>query len=510
MKLFHKACTAVAIAATATLGVLGDWSATAKAANLTIGQNFTGITLSDVERLNGFRLDPPDTIGAVGTNHIVEFTNGAFAIYDKSTGTPLQKLSDTQFWTDIAGISIDSGLTDPRVVYDVASKRWFAVEIDVPTNDEGEVLSNNLLLAVSNSSDPSAGWKGFRIDPDSTDTLFADFPTFGLDADGVYIGSINFNVFAGAEAPPESVLAVSIPKADLLSTAPTVANATIFQNLDIFQYGISLQPPLDFGVSDNRAALLATDVNAASGSSSNQLKRANVFNSDSNLANISSPVDIGVDTYTIPPLATQPDGTTNIDTGLADFSGNVFEAGDSLWAVHSIDVNARAALRWYEIDERTNAVLQSGTIGDPDHDYFFPTIAVNQFGDVVIGFNRSGLDEFISSYAVLGETVNGVTTFGTPLLLKAGEANYHRFGGDFERWGDYSATVIDPSDPFSFWTFQEFAASPDAISDLWGTQITQVRVVRSVPEASAVIGLLPFAVLGAASMRKRKHQPQIG
>lgn len=42
-----------------------------------------------------------------------------------------------------------------------------------------------------------------------------------------------------------------------------------------------------------------------------------------------------------------------------------------------------------------------------------------------------------------------------------------------ERWGDYSATSMDPSDD-SFWTIQEYA---DPVPDRpWGTWITQVKV----------------------------------
>ena len=508
MRSLNQSVTTITLAATATLGV---WSGSAKAASLTIGQNFTGTTVLDVARLNnGLSFTPPDTIGAVGTDHIVGFTNGSFTIYDKTTATRLQQLSHSQFWTDIAGIELNRGLTlDPRVVYDVASERWFAAAVNREFDQETQFpISNNYLLAVSNSADPTTDWKGFKIDADPTDTFEADFPRLGLDADGVYLASNNFPIGRGRV----NMSLVSIPKADLLSSTPTVANAQIFRNLDLFQYGWTIQPALDFGLSDGRAALLATDIFTTT----NVLKRADLFNSDSSSASLSSPVDIPVDTYTSPPLATQPDGSKIIRTNDYRFSGNVFEIGDSLWATHNINVGGRAAIRWYEIDERTNAVLQSGTIGDPEHDYFYPSIAVNPFGDVVIGFNRSGLNEFISSYAVLGETNKGVTTFGNPLLLRAGTVNYQGLpGGDPPdrpdvRWGDYSATVIDPSDPFSFWTFQEVPRLAIFIGGdterVWTTQITQVKIVRSVPEPASVMGLLAFAGLSAASWRKRKNQ----
>ena len=39
------------------------------------------------------------------------------------------------------------------------------------------------------------------------------------------------------------------------------------------------------------------------------------------------------------------------------------------------------------------------------------------------------------------------------------------------RWGDYSATVVDPEDDTTFWTIQEYAVEdegPDPDDDRWG------------------------------------------
>src|SRR5262249_11455428 len=42
--------------------------------------------------------------------------------------------------------------------------------------------------------------------------------------------------------------------------------------------------------------------------------------------------------------------------------------------------------------------------------------------------------------------------------LKAGEDTYRKtFGGGRNRWGDYSATCVDPSDDQTLWTIQEYA-----------------------------------------------------
>jgi len=193
-------------------------------------------------------------------------------------------------------------------------------------------------------------------------------------------------------------------------------------------------------------------------------------------------------------------GISSIGSGTG-FRSSVLEVGDSLWAVNNVKIDNRNGLRWFEIDERTNVLLQTGTISDPLHDYFYPSIAANNFGDVLIGFNRSGLDEFVSSFAVAGDTLGGTTTFGDPILLQAGQANYFQdFGVGRNRWGDYSATTLDPNDPLRFWTIQEWVSSPN----IWSTQITEL-IFTPIPEPSPLL-LFGTGILGLLGYGWRRQQ----
>src|SRR5204862_7976584 len=47
-------------------------------------------------------------------------------------------------------------------------------------------------------------------------------------------------------------------------------------------------------------------------------------------------------------------------------------------------------------------------------------------------------------------------------------APYTKDFGIETRWGDYSATMVDPINDLSFWTLQEYAATPGTESQ-WGT-----------------------------------------
>jgi hypothetical protein len=61
-----------------------------------------------------------------------------------------------------------------------------------------------------------------------------------------------------------------------------------------------------------------------------------------------------------------------------------------------------------------------------------------------------------------------------PVPIQAGVTNYND-----GRWGDYSATSLDPTDEWSFWTVQEYAGPVlgDPVDDLvrWKTVIAKMR-----------------------------------
>src|SRR5947207_2102804 len=74
---------------------------------------FQGISQYDVAAF-ARNFIPPDTMGAAGKTQLMEFVNGAVAVFDKS-GTTLSKVSDLAFWA-AAGQTGANG--DSRVMYD--------------------------------------------------------------------------------------------------------------------------------------------------------------------------------------------------------------------------------------------------------------------------------------------------------------------------------------------------------------------------------------------------------
>jgi hypothetical protein len=120
-------------------------------------------------------------------------------------------------------------------------------------------------------------------------------------------------------------------------------------------------------------------------------------------------------------------------------------------------------------------VLQSGVLdGGGSVHHFYPSIAANAANDALIGFSRSSPSLFVEAVwaSRFAADLAGTMTSG-PTVLKLGEDSYEKtFTGPDVRWGDYSATCVDPVDDTTFWTIQEYAetdvgGTPN--DDRWGT-----------------------------------------
>ncbi len=428
---------------------------------LAVGQNFTASTLG-VD--TGYT--PPDCNGAPGPVHYVELINGRFSVYVKTNATKVQTMTTTAFWT-AAGLTVPAGwaITDPRLVFDSSIQRWFASSVDFdPTST---VNTNRFLRAISAGADPTGTWRGTAFPSDPHGTNFADYPTLGLNSQGVFLAGNMFDA-AGNDLGSELV---SIPKSDLLLNPPVITRRTAFGLLG-GSYGWVLQPVVNEDATSAQADILAVgDLGYDFTPHATLIGSALSGVTTSGSAGLSAPTTITVPPYVIPFDPPQPDGTTNLDDGDARISAKVYQFSGVLYAVHGIQNGARAAVRWYRIDASTFSLLESGTVSDPSLDLYYPSIAANASGTVVIAFNGSSISQHVSIYATVGQIAGNTTTFGNLVLLKAGVASYHEPGNpQVSRWGDYSTLTVDPVDPNRFWTIQMYPSSASA----WSTQITEL------------------------------------
>jgi len=178
----------------------------------TAGVSFTGATLSDTSSF------PPDTMGAVGPSQYIVFVNGRLRSFNKTTGATdgvLNADPDVFFSSVVNG----SSTSDPRIRYDRLSGHWILIIINVPSTN------NRVLLAVSDGATitGSTVWTFYFFNA-ATSTLFADYPTLGVDANALYIGANMFTTTAYA-----GTWGYVVRKSSVLSGGPIVV--TTFSNL---------------------------------------------------------------------------------------------------------------------------------------------------------------------------------------------------------------------------------------------------------------------------------------
>ncbi|HKB02058.1 MAG TPA: dockerin type I domain-containing protein [Gemmataceae bacterium] len=422
-------------------------------------------------------LPPLGNSGSVGPNHYAQFMDGRYVVFDKA-GNIVEQNTDATFWNE-AGITTTvtvAGLSQPRIVYDVLTDRWFAMQINLAAT------GNLVLVGRSDTADPSGTWKALTY---TASGQFGNFPTLGIDANGVYIGTANF---INRDTPfPTGVTLTSIPKSDLLLATPTLANRTTFvQNAPGVTMGWAPQVVTNFNSSPTYASIVATDYNLF-----DQIDRTKITGTGGAGATLGTTSALLTSPTSLPGKSRQPDGTRQISGADDDrYTGASIQVGDLIYSAHGISVNASGqavtanttstnAIHLVVIRDSTNLVVAQGTYFNSSYDYIYPSVAANQYGDIMIGFNRSGLsatDGQLGAYAVYAR-INPANptsiTFGQEVQLRGGQAdNYHQQGGTLEPWGPYSATSVDPTNPLAFWTTQEFAQTDIA----WGTQLTQLFV----------------------------------
>ena len=391
-------------------------------------QNFAGTRMFDIAA----SAIPPDTCGAVGIDHYVLVTNSNISVYEKAGGTRVVNAG-------LAGFFNIGGSGDPRVVFDPNSQRWFVISTNFNTR---------IYVAASMTSDPTGMWfASFFVASSGSDAgAFPDYPTLGVNHEGVFIGAAMFGSAA-------NMTMFAIDKAPLISTTPALGTITAFRG---FQFDGALQPCVTYGMGDEYFI-------SRRNSNSLRLRRIN--------GPMTAPTFTGFGGFTVgtnnePPNAPALGSTTPIDTVGSRLMNAVFRHG-SIWTAQAVNAGGRSAVRWYEIDPLTLTVVQSGTVSDPERWYYMPSIAVNSEKDVLVGFSGSNANEYAGAYVAGRRSTDPPGEMSPAQLMREGLGPYTRLdGGGRNRWGDYSLTSVDPVDELTLWTRAGVRASQQPLGYL--------------------------------------------
>lgn len=473
---------------------------------------------------NCFR--PPDTMGAVGTTQFLETTNGSITVYDKSNGAVQQRVDYNAFWQNAGtpGVQGVYANGDQRVLFDHYTSRWIVIGFGG--------TSDKINIAVSDTANALGPWRstqftGFAA-PAGFSSPIADYPTLGMDDKGVYIGTNNFatNINTSATSLRGTSL-FSIPKADLFGGAPSTANMTTFNSpLAGTDRGFAIQGAVNWQGNPGNTANIMTVSRDQFDLFTYKLNGVNLPGATQTAVN-----ELNVPAYTINGAGRQPDGTRLVDTLDDRISANVVQVNGKLYSVHTVTPpgGQYTELRWTVVNAATGALIAQGRIGSPGFDYYQGSIAVNEFGEVVIGYNRSGglgtglagrIGFYASMYTDPGTGI--LFDLGTEMLLRGSDVDDYRCGAHNlidlacrQRWGDYSAVTIDPNDHHVFWAIGEYAGDWAVIPNfttteraIWHTYIAAIGFnQQGIPEPATLV-LLVFGLAGLGLSRRRQAYSQ--
>jgi len=395
---------------------------------------------------------PPDTHGAVGPNHLLVTLNSQVHVQTRTGAAfPGFPKALSSFWGT-------TGVFDPRALYDPYADRWIVVSCD-----DARTNSSAVLVAASQTNDPTGLWWSERADADIPDTLWADYPSVGFNKNWVVV---QVNLFTVAADDYDRSQIYIFERADLYDGPPTS-----YRFIEDFA-GFTQVPAVTYD--DTLDDLyLVEEWNPGLGAL-RLLKLSGPVGFES-LSEVGFP--LGPTWASVPPtpnFAPQSGSGTGIATNDARIQNLVFRNG-KLWTTHTVFLPSagpnRSSIQWWQIDPATAGVPQSGLIDDPSgtNFYAFPSIAVNTRDDALLGFSCFSAVRFPSGCYAFRGFGDSPGTFRDVATLKNGEAKYVKLNvKGVNRWGDYSATAVDPLNDTDLWTIQEYAMQP-LVQDRWGT-----------------------------------------
>ena len=462
-------------------------SAIGPRSSLSEGTSFLGAD----SNVSGFI--PPDSMGAVGPTQVLVFVNGRMKLYDKQ-GTPDPNLdvTDLAFW---APVRDNRQVTDPGVEYDRLSQRWIISGINVQSTD------NRVMIAVSDGPTLTNQSSFDYFSFDQSDPLppgparFADYPQLAVDNNAIYVGVNEFTSSSGSFAGTSVYV---IRKSSVISGMMNPIFVTGFRTLAnaVGQGPDSPQPATTANPNVAEGYVVGPDNQIA-----NRIDVRRITDPGGTPGispNLVVPIPV-----TAQPLPVPAQGTTG---GLDALDDRLFEAmiargpdgTDSLWTAHNIRVNAsgigsangdRDAARWYQLGDLgppdPPTLVQSGTLFDTaasNPRYFWmPSIAMNGQGHASLNTSTAGNGrraEVAGSGRLASDPLNTTQAFD---VIQSSNNGYNLGASAPRRWGDFSQTVVDPTDDQTFWTFQEYTSA----QNVWGVRVIQLKAPPPAVPADA-------------------------
>ncbi len=477
-------------------------------------QDFEGLSNQDNFNIFGFRVNPPDPMGAVGPNHYVEEINLVYGIYDKTGNLLLGPVDNGTLWKDFPITDCSGQWGDPVVLYDKLEDRWLLTQFTAA----GPKYWN--CVAVSVSGDPTGAYYryAFITQPDPEfpgGTFFPDYPKYGNWKKSYVLTTRDFGAVTGY-----GISVYALEKNKMIAGNPNARAVQFFLDsnvvpLELIGDGLL---PADFDgwkqpKEDAPIPVVGTqDDNSDYGATFDALNiwelsikwnakpiASLTLVDQLPVADFDSIFPCGVVPGTLPPSSRdclpQP-GITNGSQYLDILSYRQrptwrlayrnFGTYESMVTNQSVEaMPGVAGARWYEI-RRVNGVYslyQQGTYAPNDGVHrWMGSIAQDWQGNMALGYSVvNGTDVFPGiryTGRLAGDPV-GQMTLGEGVIIDG--TGVQRTTNS--RWGDYTSMNVDPADDCTFWYVNEYYTLAGQLSSTagWQTRIGSFKLPGCTP-----------------------------
>lgn len=418
--------------------------------------NFDGLDNEDNGAITGFITRPPDPQLAVGPNHVFEMINISGRVYSRTGGT-VQSFSLASFF----GVPTGYGDTDPKIIYDAPSGRWFASYVSYinrnGSNDEGR-----LHLAISQTSDPTGGWNVYYR---AYSNVLPDYAGIGVTNDKFTISSNVFDIDAPIN-PYRGEETVVIEKADVVAGVPAAS-------VGLFAFPLNLSR---FTVRPAHSLASVNDQYLVTRGSATTLALIRVTGTpDQGNVTQASTTTLSIISQNAPPLSVTAGGAA-IDSGDQRLLDAMWRDG-SLWTSASAacippgDSATRSCAHLIEVNTGSNTVTQDIMFGAAGEYFSWPAVRTDASGDVYASLTHTNSSIFAEARAAGRLASEPPNTMSGSTLLRAGEV-VNTGGSTGPRWGDYFAAAVDPNYPECVWLVGQYAKNTPYTSEWdWGTYI---------------------------------------
>jgi hypothetical protein len=461
-------------------------SVVSKALAATPGANFEGVGTG----LPGFSLTgaPPDPTIAIGPNHVVEWVNSQFAVFNKSGTVVLGPVNGNSLFVGFGGLCETTNRGDPLVAYDKMADRWVFTQFAFAAGTTAPYLQ---CFAVSTSNNPTGSYYRYSYEFSAVSPSgFNDYGKIGIWPNGYYM---SYNIFGGSPAGGNTGVALCAHDRVKMIAGDPLATM-LCAPIGFYGGGGSFLPA---DLEGNTALPAANAPGAFLRYSTTQNLRLVRLNPNFAAGTVTLNDGFGGATGSFVNIPTGPltlacngtGGTCVPQPGTANLLDTLggrlmYRLGyRNRGGVESLTVNIAAdpdgagprmaAIRWFEIRNPFGAapiLYQNATFSPDGTDRWMASMAMDKNGNIAMGYSASSttLKPSIRFTGRLRSDVRNRMQTESVIINGGGSQT-----GTLTRWGDYSTMRVDPTDDCTFWYVNEYLAADGTFN--WRTRVASFK-----------------------------------